>query len=163
MKGRIPQTNIILDEGILKSVPEVNMNSYNCYTLVLNKSSEFTWGGDPYYPLEEVRNEEYKPLPESLKSFMDMCREYDLKNPTPDIVKRCEFHEKHMIEKFGDKFIYEYLGIEPFRRSIMINISPNWKMLNVAGVDYSARDENMRDFLYRVIEMYLSSCLRYTC
>lgn len=160
---RKPQSNIILDEGLLKSVPEVNMNTYNCYTLVRRKSSEFMSSSDPYYPSEQVRNNEYKPLPESLQDFLKMCEEYDVKNITFDYVTRCNFHEKNMLNKFGEKYIYDYLDVEPFRRSIMINISPNWKITNdIPGVDYSGRDKKMRDFLYRVIEMYLSSCLRYT-
>jgi len=159
----IPKTNVVLDEGKLKSVPEVNMNSYNCYTLVLRKSSEYVWSGDPYHPLEEVRNNEYKPMPESLQAFVDKCKKYDLENQCADIVKRCLFHEKHMIEQFGDKFIYDYLGVKPFRRSIMINISPDWKIMNnIPGIDYSGRDKLYRDFLYRVIEMYLTSCHRWS-
>lgn len=165
MKGRTPQANIILDEGILKSVPEVNMQCHNCYTEVLRKSTEWIKSDDPYYPSEEVRNGEYKPLPESLQEFIKLCQDYDCKHiPVNfDYVKRAEFHEKNMIDRFGEKYIYEYLEREPFRRSIMINISPNWKITNnVAGVDYSGRDNKMRDHLYRVCEMYLASCLRYT-
>lgn len=160
---RKPQSNIILDEGILKSVPEVNMNSYNIYSEVLLKSSEFITSGDPFYPLEEVRNNNYKPLPDSLHDFMTKCKDYDRRYPTPDCLERFEFHAKNMLNQFGEKYIYEYLEKEPFRRCIMINISPNWKLVNdVPGVDYSGRNQKMRDFIYRVCEMYLSSCLRYT-
>ena len=62
----------------------------------------------------------------------------------------CVF-EKH----FTKQDLLDYLGIEPFVPSIMLNLSPDWGEFKISKMEKI-------DFLTEIIEKYFSNCERYS-
>lgn len=93
-----------------------NMNYYKlCYT----KNSR-TLGRLVGYDLIHEHNEDYKPAPPEFVDFFKVVENFDVDS------KKYKMRNEFFVETFGMKKINDYLGIEPFNDSLMLNISPKW-------------------------------------
>lgn len=76
-----------------------------------------------------------------------------------DFVSMHYFHHQGIIPRKEYKIIAKLMGVEPFRTSVMINISPNWKgKFDLKGVAGKAAIKHFKN----TIETYLKTCNRYS-
>lgn len=165
--------NHILDQGELKSTPEIIMaKKLSYYVLALRRSDEWKWvtttfnERDLKWEQKQVPNEDYQPAPPlvryaiKLKDDRDlMIAEYNMdKNNRRWAYDSLEVENKKFIERAGgEEAIHEYLGIKPFIPSVMINISPDWTGFDLKNCQ-SVKIKN----LSTIVEEYLKEGNRYT-
>lgn len=143
MKGKSKNQWEILDQGILKSVPEVKMVKQNmvnamyaCEFLRSDKRilTRMVTDKDTF----EDKEEEYEN-----ESYVEPTQRYiNFKNKFYDSVytsvlkqEYTVYNWKNYLEQdisiikmnFGWQEMLDYMGIIPFTPSVMINISPDWK------------------------------------
>lgn len=151
---------------------EYNMKSKDLYRLCLSKSKRLTtereFNADICdYEENVVSNNDYKEPPPRITYGMKVVHEWeiDLFDSVAQGIKgidlSIEKYNKKFITAVGDEnLIWEYLGIEKFTPSVMINISPDWDgdIMDKNGDEYG--DGIIEDFT-SCIEGYLGEGNRY--
>lgn len=89
------------------------------YKLCYNKNSR-TQPTHNGYDLEMVHNESYQQAPDEFVEFFNVVENFDVNSI------KYKLRNQMFVETFGEKKICNYLGIKPFKDSLMINISPKW-------------------------------------
>lgn len=156
--------NFVVDEGILKCVPEVNMGIKNDYESLCWKKSKlfFTkkaWNEEAGEMLHfSVRNENFKEAPKRILYALDKTSE---DHQEALLNERCKWTidicNKSMIRHAGsEQAILDYLDIKPFIPSVMINISPDWE--SVGKRTNTCKIKILSD----IIEKYLAEGNRYS-
>ena len=155
---------VALDEGILKSIPELKrmpIRNYmkECMRKNARGYTKRIWDDTlEDYTEEYVINEDQKPYPPKVawwfKERERKSRDIDYQGiwtPARERESWLKFQESNL------EIIHEYLGIIPFIPSLMINISPNWK----GHFNSSVSEKIAIKKFCQVIDSYLSSCKRY--
>lgn len=164
--------NFILDEGKLKSCPEVRMSNkkeadYKVIRrfLTCDKRTLRTTKMDPvtFEETEIIKeNPEYREPSERYinfkKKFYDEKFTSVLKQEHTYGFDGWHQQDKHIISvNWGWQKMFDYLGIIPFVPSVMINISPDWSGFDLDNCQ-SVKIKN----LSKIIEGYLGEGERYT-
>ena len=124
--------NFVVDEGILKSMPECkDMVKHDYESLCWKKNKPFfskkAWNEEAGEMLHfSVRNDDFKEAPKRILYALDKTSE---DHQEALLNERCSWNidicNKSMIRHAGsEQLILDYLGIIPFIPSVMINISP---------------------------------------
>jgi len=162
MKGKSRNFWEVLDHGILKPVPEVIMTQISLhgrYTQTKFKTtSEDVWVDDR---LEKrvTDNPKYLEPTNRMKwaddKYMNYMMDWDWLAwaKGPDMKK---LEERWVNWCGGVDAVHEYLGIIPFIPSVMINISPDWKIVKGAR-----RDSWKIKLLENELLKYLRTCNRW--
>lgn len=147
----------ILDEGENKFICEViEMKQRDLYYLCVLKNSRVSrvkvWSDEiSDYSYSETDNLEWKEAPPRIVYAMNKKKEYECgwdylnypKGPR-------KLEDKFVIWAGGEDNVYEYLDIKPFTASVMINISPDWAVLE------KRTQSSKANILKGILDKYLS-------
>ena len=160
----------ILDEGLIKYVDElinmpVNLNlkymeDYeNLFLKPMEKCAEYvrlkTLYKEAYHGYQNILDKQ-KELDDIYYCYNELSCFQQKMNKLMKLIPSCPPKEPEFMEHPDEVNVNDYYGIKPFNRSIMINISPNWKNLEV--------DDQRAQilFLETVIRRFYKDCDFYT-
>lgn len=160
--------NFVLNEGELKSTPEVVEMSKPTYIYdfekIVNdwcyKLNEYNCRADRMIGINSAGGQEIV-YPHTPEEYSALCRErqHHLDNPLlSNYAMEMEMTKDHGLPKifWKSKAITNFMGVIPFIPSVMINISPDWESVN------KRTDTCKIKILTGIIEGYLAEGNRYS-
>ena len=123
----------------------VNMPT-DWYKLCLSKSKRHRFIHNGYTTTQE-ENPDFEPPPTCIADFLDEVESFDTTSVN------YKYRNDMFLQTIGIDTICDYLGIVPFYDSIMLNISPNWNLEGLEGIEGKCQIE----FLKLIIDKFLDS------
>lgn len=153
----------MLDEGLLKYIDESKMptNLYERYEQDYFHNQHYI---DEYTEVVKtymMKLNAYKKAQEYMEQCSDVyTQEYykamEVKKPREPAPPLNDIKEMKHPNEMSKADIYEYYGIIQFNRSLMVNISPNWKGKFMKGM------EGKKNFMKKVILKFFQNYDRFT-